>query len=262
MTADEGTRHSFPTLRMDDRVAWITGASRGLGRELALGFAAAGAAVVLNARSQEKLDEVAAEIRSAGGVAETLAGSIADPDTIERTMQLVRERFGRLDALVNNAGVSPMFVRAERMDQTDWRDVLEVNLTAPLACATAALPLLEARGGSVVNVSSIHGARAHERIAAYAASKGGLEMLTRSLAVEWATRGVRVNAVAPGYLETDLTTALREHPRWSVSLKARIPMGRFGTPAEVVPAALLLAGPAGSYITGTTVFIDGGWTAA
>jgi len=252
-----------PDLRLDGKVVWITGASRGLGRTLAFAFAGAGAEVLLSARSADALADVAAEIGRTGGVVEVIAGSIADPDVVVRTTEFIGERWGRLDGLINNAGISPVFGRAERLDESDWLGVIDVNLTSPFRCCCAALPLFErAGGGSVVNMSSVHGSRAHERLAAYAVSKGGLEMLTRTLAVEWAPRRIRVNAVAPGYVETDMTTGLREHPRWRESLLARTPMHRFATPAEIAPAVLFLAGPGASYMTGTTLFVDGGWTAA
>jgi NAD(P)-dependent dehydrogenase (short-subunit alcohol dehydrogenase family) len=250
-----------PGLRLDGKVAWITGASRGLGRCLAYGLAGAGAAVLLTARAADALDGIVAEIRAHGGEAEALPGSIADHEVVDRAVAHARQCWGRIDVLVNNAGISPAFVRSEVLQDADWRNVLEVNLTAPLNCCRAALPLLEVGGGSIVNVSSIHGVRAHERMIAYAASKGGLEMVTRTLAIEWATRGIRVNAVAPGYLETDMTIGLRQHRRWREALLARVPMGRFGAPGEVVPAVVFLAAEASSYITGTTVYIDGGWTA-
>jgi NAD(P)-dependent dehydrogenase (short-subunit alcohol dehydrogenase family) len=253
---------SPPDLRLDGLVSWVTGASRGLGRAVAYGLAGAGAQVLLNARSVDALTDVATQIRGRGGTAETLAGSVSDPETIQRAAEFIGERWGRLDILVNNAGISPAFERAERIDDSVWREVLDVNLSAPLACARAALPLLERGGaGSVVNISSIHGARAHERLVAYAASKGGLEMVTRTLAVEWASRGIRVNSVAPGYLATEMTAGLLEHERWSEALRARIPMGRFAATTEVVPAVLFLAGPGSSYITGATLYVDGGWTA-
>ncbi len=247
---------------VDGKVAWITGASRGLGEAAALAFAAAGARVLLTARSADDLDRVAAKIRRRGGEVEVVAGSVAEEATIEAALALASERWGRLDALINNAGISPAFVPSERLAREDWERTMSVNLFAPFACALAALPLLEAGGGgSVVNVSSVHGTRAHERLIAYAASKGGLEMVTRTLAVEWATRGVRVNSVAPGYLETEMTAGLLNHERWGEALRARIPMGRFGRTDEVVPAILFLAGSGASYITGTTLYIDGGWTA-
>jgi NAD(P)-dependent dehydrogenase (short-subunit alcohol dehydrogenase family) len=251
-----------PSLRLDGRVVWLTGASRGLGRALAYALAGAGAELVLSARSESALTELADEIRAHGGTVETVVGSVTDADVIGRTASLIEQRWGRLDALVNNAGISPAFVAANELDEADWRTVLDVNLSAPLACCKAAFPLFERAGsGSVVNISSIHGSRAHQRMIAYAASKGGLEMVTRTLAVEWAARAIRVNAVAPGYLETDMTAGLREHPRWSESLRSRIPMGRFAAAGEVAPAVLLLAGPGSSYITGTTLYVDGGWTA-
>ena len=251
-----------PDLRLDGRVAWITGASRGLGRAIAYAFAGAGAELLLSARSEPGLAEVADEIRQQGGAVEIVAGSIADPDVVARAAELIGERWGHLDVLVNNAGISPAFVRAEHLDSAVWRDVLDVNLSAPLNCSLAALPLFErAGGGSVVNISSVYGTRAQERLIAYTASKGGLEMVTRTLAVEWATRGIRVNSVAPGYLETDLTVGLRESERWSEPLKSRIPMHRFAAASEVIPAVMLLAGPGSSYITGTTIYVDGGWTA-
>ncbi len=249
-------------LDLQGRIVWITGASRGLGRTLACGFAAAGAELLLTARSESALREVAEELRQAGTNVETIVGSIADPGTLSDATALLHSRWGKLHTLVNNAGISPSFVSAERVAESAWREVLEVNLTAPLACCRAALPLLELAGGaSVVNVSSIHATRAHPRLIAYAASKGGLEMVTRTLAVEWASRGIRVNSVAPGYVETDMTAGLREHPGWSETLKARIPMGRFASAAEIAPSVLFLSGPGASYITGATLHIDGGWTA-
>jgi NAD(P)-dependent dehydrogenase (short-subunit alcohol dehydrogenase family) len=247
---------------LEGRVVWLTGASRGLGRTLAYAFAGAGAQLLLCARSADALEEVAGEIRGHGGAVEVLAGSIADPDVIARAAALIGERWGKLDALVNNAGISPAFTRAERLDVDVWRDVLETNLTAPLIAARAALPLMEAaEGGSIVNISSVHGSRAHERLIAYAASKGGMEMVTRTLAVEWADRNVRVNSVAPGYLQTEMTDGLLGHERWGASLRARIPMARVGATGEVAPAVLFLAGSGSSYITGATLFVDGGWTA-
>jgi NAD(P)-dependent dehydrogenase (short-subunit alcohol dehydrogenase family) len=251
-----------PVMRFDGRVVWITGASRGLGRALAFGFAGAGASVMLSARSEGPLSEVAAEIQASGGEVETVIGSVNDPESIRAAVAGIERTWGRLDALINNAGISPVFKRSEKLDDDEWRSVIDTNLTAPFACCRAAFPLLEmSESASIVNVSSLHGQRAHERLIAYAASKGGIEMLTRTLAVEWAAKQIRVNAVAPGYLETDMTAGLRDHPKWNARLLTRIPMDRFGTPAEVVNCIMFLASPLAGYVTGATLFVDGGWAA-
>ncbi len=249
-----------PGLRLDGKVAWVTGASRGLGRALAYALAGAGAELLLMARSEEPMRRIADEIAAAGGVAHVVVGSVDDPVAVASAAERIGDAWGRLDVLVNNAGVSPMFQRSEQVAAEDWRTVLDVNLYGPLACCQAAFPAM-ADGGCVVNVSSIHAVAAHERLVAYAASKGGIEMLTRCLAVEWAPKGIRVNSIAPGYLETDMTVALREHPRWRPSLLAKIPMGRFGTTAEIAASTVFLASDAASYVTGATLFADGGWTA-
>jgi NAD(P)-dependent dehydrogenase (short-subunit alcohol dehydrogenase family) len=253
---------SPPGLRLDGRVAWITGASRGLGRALAFALAGAGAEVLLTARSEESLRATAETIRAAGGRAELAPGSIADPDDVQRACAVAHRAWGRLDVLVNNAGISPSFDRAERIDMDAFSEVLDVNVAGSLRCCRAALPLLEAAGGaSIVNVSSVHGSSAHERLIAYASSKAALEMVTRTLALEWSDRRIRVNAVAPGYLTTEMTAGLRGSDRWRAALLERIPMGRFGDVTEVVGAVLFLAGDAAGYITGATLAVDGGWLA-
>ena len=243
-------------------MVWVTGASRGLGRVMAHAFAAAGADLLLSARSADTLGEVAREVGHAGAEVEAVAGSVGDAGAIERAVATAADRWGRLDALVNNAGISNRFEAAEKVSLKSLREMLETNLLAPFEISRRALPLLEAgEGGSVVNVSSIHGTLAHERMLGYSISKGGLEMLTRTLAVEWAERGVRVNSLAPGYVETDLSSDLIAHPRWGARILERTPMGRLGTAEEIAACAVFLASPASSYVTGTTLFADGGWTA-
>ncbi len=247
-------------LGLEDKVAWVTGASRGLGRALAIGLAAAGAQVLLSARDEGALEDAADEIRRAGGSAHVIAGSVADEGDVGAAVERARALWGRLDVLINNAGISPVLKRAEQLERHEWQSIVDTNLSGAFECCTQAIELM-GPGGSIVNVSSVHGVSGFQRMAAYAASKGGLEALTRTLAVEWAERGVRVNAIAPGYLETDMTTGMRDHPKWSRALLERVPLGRFGTTEDIVPAALFLTSPLAGYITGTTLFVDGGWTA-
>jgi NAD(P)-dependent dehydrogenase (short-subunit alcohol dehydrogenase family) len=251
-----------PDLDLSGRVVWVTGASRGLGRAMACAFAGAGAEIVLSARSRQPLEEIAGAVEERGGSAHVVVGSVTDPGDIAAAVEAIEAGPGRLDALVNNAGISPYFVRSESLEDEALREVLETNLIGAFACCRAALPLLERSGsGSIVNVSSIHGSRSHVRMLAYAAAKGGMEMMTRTLADEWAGRGVRVNSLAPGYIETEMTEGLRVHGKWSAELLSRTPLGRFASTEEIAACALFLAAPISSYVTGATLFADGGWSA-
>jgi NAD(P)-dependent dehydrogenase (short-subunit alcohol dehydrogenase family) len=241
---------------------WITGASRGLGREIALAVAHAGADVCLFARSESELNDLAAELESAEGDSFAVVGSVSRIDDVSAARDAIECRWGGLDALVNNAGISPSMTRSENLPEDEWRNVIDVNLTgAFLSSQQAATLMLAAGAGSIVNVSSVHGAVGFPRLAAYSTSKGGLEMLTRTLAVEWADRGVRVNAVAPGYLETPMTEGLRSHHRLRGSLLDKIPLRRFGHPAEVGSLVVYLCSDESGYVTGSTFTIDGGWSA-
>ena len=246
------------------RRVWVTGASRGLGRAIALGFAASGADVALTARTAEAVAKVAAEAESLGAKALVLPGSVSDAAAVAATADEIERTWGGIDVLVNCAGVSPMFKKAELVEVEEWRDVLDVNVTGSFLCAreTGRLMLERELPGSIVNVSSIHGQVGGERMVAYSASKGAVDALTRTLALEWAPSGIRVNTLSPGYFETDMTEALRGHDRWREHLLSRTPMGRFGAPAELVSAALFLASDASAYMTGSNLVVDGGWTAA
>lgn len=268
MSADRSDRavellHGPPGLRLDGRVVWVTGASRGLGRALAFACAGAGAELLLTARDEERLTSVAASITDAGGRAEVCVGSIADPDHLHDAVALARATWGRVDVLVNNAGISPSFDRVERLDLAQFQQTLSINLTGALACCQAALPLLteSVTGASVVNISSIHATGAHERLVAYSASKAGLEMMSRTLALEWASKGIRVNCVAPGYVETDMTAGLQGSERHYAELLDRIPLRRFADVSEIAGAVLFCAGDVSRYMTGSTLTVDGGWSA-
>ena len=243
------------------KVAIVTGAGRGIGRAIALGFAEAGATVVLASRSAAQLEAVAAEVRAGGGRALAVPTDVAHADEVHRLVVRCLEEFGVLDVLVNNAGVSPYYKPAERLSETEWRQVLDVNLTGTfLGCQAAAVPLADRRG-CVINVVSVGAAVGLPRLAAYCAAKAGVEALTRVLALEWAARGVRVNALGPAFLATDLTAGLRANPALHQQLVDRTPLGRLGAPDEVVGAAIFLASDAASYVTGQTLYVDGGWLA-
>jgi NAD(P)-dependent dehydrogenase (short-subunit alcohol dehydrogenase family) len=246
---------------VDGRVALVTGAGRGIGLAIASGLAAAGARLALVARTRAEIIQVQQAIEAAGGEALAISGSVTEPDTVRAVVETIDRTWGRLEILVNNAGISPVFRQAELIDDEEWIRILDVNLSGVFSFCRAAAPLMARTGGSIINVSSIAGSVGQERLAAYAASKGGVEALTKTLALEWAARGIRVNAVAPGYIETDMTRDLLAS-RWRSRLLERIPLRRFGRPEEVVGAVVFLASEAASYITGATLFVDGGWTAA
>jgi NAD(P)-dependent dehydrogenase (short-subunit alcohol dehydrogenase family) len=251
------------TFDFTGRRVWVTGASRGLGRAMALGFAAAGADVALTARTADAVRSVSVEAEALGAKTLVLPASVSDPDAVTGAVADIGAAWGGLDVLVNCAGVSPTFKRAELVEDEEWRHVLDVNVTGSFICAREAGRLmLDAGSGAIVNVSSIHGQVGMERMAAYSASKGAVDALTRTLALEWAGRGVRVNTLSPGYFETDMTEALRGHKKWRGHLLSRIPLGRFGVPEELVSAALFLSSDASGFITGSNLVVDGGWTAA
>ncbi|MFJ8493020.1 SDR family NAD(P)-dependent oxidoreductase [Streptomyces sp. NPDC094038] len=248
-------------LRLDGRTAWVTGAGKGLGRAIAVALSQAGATVAVTARTASDLDTLESELTAHGGKVLALPGSVADSAAVRETVERVTERTGRLDVLVNCAGISPHFTRSERVTDQDWRQVVDVNLAGTFyCCREAGKVMLEQRSGSIVNVSSVHAATGFERIAAYAASKGGVEALTRALAVEWADRGVRVNTLAPGYFHTDLSSGLLDS-RWGERIVRGTPLGRVGDATELGGAAVFLASDAARFVTGTTLTVDGGWTA-
>lgn len=248
-------------LRLDQKTVWVTGAGKGLGRAIAVALSQAGATIAVTARTVSDLEQLASERAECGGKVLVLPGSVADSVAVRTIVGQIVEQTGRLDAVINCAGISPHFTRSTEVGDDEWRQVLDVNLQGTFSCCReAGKVMLEQRAGSIVNVSSIHASVGFERIAAYAASKGGVEALTKALAVEWADRGVRVNALRPGYFHTDLSAGLLAS-RWSEQIVRSTPMGRVGSAEELGGAAVFLASDASRFVTGTTLTVDGGWSA-
>ncbi|MGH7407786.1 MAG: SDR family NAD(P)-dependent oxidoreductase [Candidatus Methylomirabilales bacterium] len=252
----------IPLCDLTGKVALVTGASRGIGRAVALALARHGAEVLVNSRKPEGAEAVAGAIRGLGRRAAALPADVCDPAAVASLADAAAAFAPRLDILVLNAGVSPVYTRAEAVSLEDWRATLETNLTGAFLCVRALAPRLAAQpGGRVLVMASIGALVGLPRLAAYNATKGGLLQLTRTLALEWARHGVTANALAPGFIETDMTAGLLGHAALRGSLLARIPLGRFGMPEDVAAAALFLVSDAAAYITGTVLSVDGGWTA-
>lgn len=246
---------------LQGRIALVTGASQGIGRAVALELARAGATVAVAARNQARLAEVVAEIAAIAapdgpGHAEAFAVDVASEESIKSAAKAVLERFGKVEILVNNAGITRDGL-AMAMKRADWDDVLGTNLTGAFLLTQAVLrPMLKNHWGRIINISSVVGRTGQGGQVNYAASKAGLIGLTRSLAREVASRGITVNAVAPGYIETAMTAVLDEKQR--TAMMATIPLGRAGTDAEIAQSVAFLASEGAGYITGHVLDVNGG----
>lgn len=250
-----------PDFRLDDRVALVTGASRGIGRGLAVALAGAGAHVALGARDPDALDDLAAEIEAVGRRALPVRLDVRSVDEIDAAAALVRRHFGSLDVLVNNAGLGAN-QRAEDVTEADWDEMMAVNLRGLFFCCRAAGRIMLSQGrGSIVNMSSQAGVVGIRDHAVYSASKGGVNLLTKVLALEWSKRGVTVNAVAPTFIYTPGTAERLDQPEYLAGVLERIPIGRVGSITDVAGAVVYLASDAGAMVTGHVLLVDGGWTA-
>jgi len=241
---------------LDGKTAFISGASQGIGRACALALAKMGARIALAARNQEKLEAVAAEITAAGGQAKTFVLDVADQASIQSAAKAAIAHFGSVEILVNNAGITRDTLLL-RMKLADWDAVMTTNLTGAFLLTQALVnPMLRGRWGRIINITSVVGRTGQAGQANYAASKAGLIGFTKSMARELASRSVTVNAVAPGYVETAMTSVLDEKQR--TAFLSHIPLGRSGTEEEVAHAVAFLASPQSGYITGHVLDVNGG----
>jgi len=245
--------------RLDGKNALVTGSHRGLGASIALALAEAGANVACHGRSEDS-GETPGKIRALGRKSAYFAGDIADSNVCAALVEKTRGEFGSIDILVNNAGIIRRAPAAEYSTK-DWDEVLATNLTSVFHLSQAAgrQMLKQGRGGKIVNIASVLSFQGGIFVPAYAAAKGGIAQLTQAFANEWAARGINVNAIAPGYMSTDNTTALRNDAARNKAIVERIPAGRWGQPAELGGAAVFLCSAASNYVHGHVLVVDGGW---
>lgn len=245
---------------LSGKVAMVTGSTRGLGEVAAKALAKAGADVAVCGRSQDDLQRVSADIAALGRESAGFPMDVCSRDAVQQAVAKILDHFGRVDILVNNAGVS---YRAPVVDYPDeqWDRVIDTNLKGYFLVTQAVAPQMIERGcGKVINVSSIMGTVALPNLLAYCASKGGVDQMTKVMALEWAKLGVQVNGIGPTYFETELVAQLRDDPERFNFINERTPMGRWGRPEELEGLVIFLAAPASDFITGQTILIDGGWT--
>ena len=245
---------------LDGKVALVTGGSRGIGKAAALGFAEAGADVVVASRKLPDLEEVAEEIRKLGRKSLAVAAHVGRPEERNQLVAQVKEEFGRIDILVNNAGTSPALSPVLDLEERLWDTVLNLNLKAAVFLSQAVAKVMkEHGGGKIINVASVAGYRHETHNATYAVSKVGVIMATRIMAQEWAQYNIRVNAIAPGHVHTRLGDSIfAAVPGYEEEFLQRVPMGRIGEPEEIVGAMIYLASDASSFVTGETIVVDGG----
>ncbi len=247
---------------LDGRVAVVSGGSRGLGRGIGLALAAAGADVALVSRNQAVLEQAAAEICSLGRRSLALSADVTSENAVQEAIKNAAEKLGRVDILVNAAGIVNIKPTIEYTVK-EWEEVINVNLKGTfICCKEAGKIMLEQGYGKIINLSSVRGLQGRANDPSYPASKGGVNMLTKSLAIEWARQGINVNAIAPTFIQTDLNAYLLEDHATREWVLGRIPMGRIGNIWDLFGTVVFLASAASDFITGQIIYVDGGWTAA
>jgi NAD(P)-dependent dehydrogenase (short-subunit alcohol dehydrogenase family) len=247
--------------RLDGRVALVTGSAQGLGRDIALTLAQAGASLIL--ADMAVAAETAKQVEAVGSRCISIQADISNEKAVGNLVEQAIHQYGKIDVLVNNAGISQLsFIPTEESSIEEWDRVIAVNLRGTyLCCKSIGKEMIKGGGGSIVNISTTAGITGVPRAPAYCASKAGVILLTKSLALEWARYNIRVNAIAPHYLETALSEGLRASEKAYTGLVKQIPLGRFGKTSEIVGAVLFLASGASSYMTGSVVVADGGYLA-
>ncbi|MGO9096848.1 MAG: 2-dehydro-3-deoxy-D-gluconate 5-dehydrogenase KduD [Bryobacteraceae bacterium] len=252
---------NFDAFSLKGKNALVTGSQTGLGAGMAVGLAEAGANVVVHGKDSTGIEEVCAAVRAAGARAVPAVADLFQPAVAEELAGLTVRELGSIDILVNNAGIIRRAPAAE-FSARDWNDVIELNLNVVFRlCQAAGRHMLAQGSGKIVNVASLLSFQGGVFVPSYAAAKGAVAQLTKALANEWAAQGVQVNAIAPGYMATDNTVALRADPVRSRQILERIPAGRWGTPRDLAGTAVFLASAASDYITGHVLVVDGGWLA-
>ena len=249
-------------MKLNNKVAIITGASKGIGKGIAIAYAKEGATVILASRSMDLLSAIADGINNNGGQALAVKVDVRRSESIQAVVDTAVERFGRLDIMVNNAGIS-MAHPSEELAPEDWVRAVETDLSGVFyGCQSAGRQMMIQGGGCIINITSVYGIVAAPLRAAYCSSKAAANMLTKVLASEWAAKKIRVNAIAPGYIRTELVMGLVERGIMPVeAIEKRTPQGRMGEVKDVLGAALFLASEEASFVTGSILTIDGGWTA-
>lgn len=249
-------------MRVTGKVAIVTGANVGIGAAVARVLAEEGAAVVITGRRKDLLDQVVADIQRKKGRALAVAGSVTDESHVRSVVDQCVRTFGGLDILVNNAGIGAFGKLLHDIDDATWHEMLDVNLTGVFRMTRASVPvMLKHRGGSIINMSSVGGVIGFSGSAAYGTSKGGLELFTKCVAMDYAPDGIRCNSVCPGLIDTPMAAPLLNNPDMKAEVLAAYPIRRVGTPEEVAKMVLYLASDEASWVTGSSFMIDGGLTA-
>ena len=250
-----------PLFDLTGRTALVTGSSRGLGRAMAEGLATAGARLILNGTDPAKVEIAVAEFRTAGHQAEAAAFDVTSETDVVRVFNELDANGIEVDILVNNAGIQFRKPMVE-LDTADWQRVIDTNLTSAFVIGReAAKRMIKRRRGKIINIGSLTSALARATVAPYAVAKGGIKMLTQAMAAEWAEHGIQANAIGPGYMLTEMNTALINNPTFDAWVKGRTPSKRWGRPDELVGTAVFLASGASDYVNGQIIYVDGGMLA-